>query len=281
MRNYNSLNRKIILGLKKQGYYIVNNFLNNYECNKFKIRLQDMYEKSIHSKNYIDERSGYGQAIIRDVVLKDPKFFLELIDKKLIINVLSLLLKDKFILDGCVGSNSINVGSNHESLVHIDSHLPTKDPEFTSDVVVMYFFDNYKKENGATKIWPRSHLSGIRIQNDPNYKKNIKKKFKYVESNKGSIVFFLGHTWHQIGRNINSESRWGLLCHYKKWWIKPSTDFTKCGKSIFKLLNSKQKELFGFTSISPKFNFKTKNKKLRTLRKIEDISQDYFRAINY
>jgi ectoine hydroxylase-related dioxygenase (phytanoyl-CoA dioxygenase family) len=190
MRNYNSLNKKIILGLKKKGYYIVNNFLNNYECNKFKIRLQDMYEKSIRSKNYIDERSGYGQAIIRDVVLKDPKFFLELIDKKLIINVLSLLLKDKFILDGCVGSNSINVGSNHDSLVHIDSHLPTKDPEFTSDVVVMYFFDNFTKENGATKIWPKSHLSGIRIQNDPNYKKNIKKKFKYVESNKGSIVFF-------------------------------------------------------------------------------------------
>lgn len=281
MKNFNKLSKKIIFGLKKEGYYIVNNFLSNNECDKIKNKLQDMYEELKISKNNVDERSRYGQAIVRDVVLRDPKFFLKLIDKKLIVSVLKGILKDKFIIDNCMGSNSINVDINHSSLVHIDSHLPTKDPEFTSDVVVMYCFDNFRKENGATKIWPKSHLSGIRIQNDINYKKNIKKKFKYVESNKGSIVFFLGQTWHQIGKNINSDSRWGLLCHYKKWWIKPSTDFTKCGKTIFRMLNSVQKELFGFTSISPKFNFKKKNRKLKTLRKIENLNQDYFRAISY
>jgi hypothetical protein len=42
--------------------------------------------------------------------------------------------------------------------------------------------------------------------------------------------------------------------------MKPSTDFTSCGKKIFKKLNSKQKQLFGFTSMSPKFNFLKKKK---------------------
>ena len=53
------------------------------------------------------------------------------------------------------------------------------------------------------------------------------------------------------------------------------------GRKIFNMLNSRQKELFGFTSISPKFNFKKKNRKLKTLRKIENLNKDYFRVISY
>ena len=43
--------------------------------------------------------------------------------------------------------------------------------------------------------------------------------------------------------------------------MKSSTDFTKCGPKIFKLLTNKQKELFGFTSISPNLIFQKKPKK--------------------
>ena len=141
--------------------------------------------------------------------------------------------------------------------------------------------DEFTKKNGATKIWPKSHLSGIRIQNDKDYKKRIKSNFKYMEASRGSIIIFLGQTWHKIGENINSKRRWSVLCHYKRWWIKPSTDWTKCGPKIFKLLNKRQKELFGFTSISPRFNFKKQSRSLKTLRKISSLSQNYYKTIRY
>ena len=281
MNNLNTISKKISKKLKKEGYCVVDGFLSDKKCNKIKSKLVHIANGLKNNKYNIDERSKYGQVVVRDVVLRDPKEFLPLLDKKIILNVLDNIFNDKFILDNCMGSNSVNVDTNHSSLVHIDSHLPTKDPSLTSDVVVMYCFDNFKKENGATKIWPGSHLSGIRIQNDRNYKKNIKKKFKYVKSKKGAIIFFLGQSWHQIGKNITPDSRWGLLCHYKRWWIKPATDFTKCGKSIFKQLTSKQKELFGFTSISPSFNFKKKIRTLKTLRKIKSLSKTYAKAIRY
>ena len=35
----------------------------------------------------------------------------------------------------------------------------------TTDVVILICLDDFSKENGSTKIWPRSHLSGIRAQN--------------------------------------------------------------------------------------------------------------------
>jgi hypothetical protein len=47
------LSKKIIFGLKKGGYYIVNNFLSNKECDKIKNKLQDMYEELKISKNKV------------------------------------------------------------------------------------------------------------------------------------------------------------------------------------------------------------------------------------
>ena len=57
----------------------------------------------------------------------------------------------------------------------MDLHLPCNSPENTSDIVICYCLNNFTKENGATKIWPKSHLSSTRIQNDKNYNKKIKK----------------------------------------------------------------------------------------------------------
>ena len=282
MKKNNSISSKgIINQLNTNGYCIVNSFIDDKKCYRLKNIIQMLSSKLQANKNYQDERTKQGQVIVRDIQLRSPENFLSLIDQKLIMDVLKKLFNDKFILDNCMASNSINVNKHHSSLVHIDSHLPSKNIELTSDVVVMYCFDDFKKQNGATKVWPKSHLSGVRIQDDKDYKKKIRKKYKYVEAKKGSIVFFLGQTWHQIGINSSNQSRWGLLCHYKRWWIKPSTDFTKCGNKIFKKLNLKQKELFGFNSISPSFNFISKTRNLKTLRNIKKISNEYYKVISY
>ena len=266
--------------LNKSGYCIVKNVLNPRICIQYASVLEKVAKKLKLNLNYKDELSKYGQVVIRDLVLRDPKNFLKLIDINLVSEVLKKVLKDKFILDNCMASNSTSVKRNYKALVHIDSHIPSSEIKNTSDVVVLFCLDNFTKKNGATKIWPGSHLSGVRIQNEKKYLIR-KKKFKFVEAPRGSVVFFLGQTWHQIGKNQDDASRWGILCHYKRWWIKPSTDFTKCGPKVFKMLNNKQKELFGFNSISPKFNFKKQIKQLKTLRKISNIGKDYLKTLSY
>ena len=266
--------------LNKYGYCIIENILNKKECFDYLDSIEKLRKLLNKNKYHEDELTNFGQVIIRDLVLRDPKTFLKLIDKKIVNQTLKKIFNDKFILDNCMASNSIKEIENYKSLAHIDSHLATTQTINTSDIVVLFCLDNFTKENGCTKIWPGSHLTGIRIQNE---KQNLikKKKFKYVEAKRGSIVFFLGQTWHQIGQNKNNLSRWGVLCHYKRWWIKPSTDFTKCGPKIFKMLNNHQKELFGFNSISPKFNFKKKIRNLKTLRKVENLSKDYLKVLTY
>ena len=272
---------KIIKDLFKNGYYVINDVLDIKECDAIIKNLKKLKKETLNNKNFFDEASKKGQLIIRDLPLRDPKNYLKLIDNKIIIKILDAIFKETFILDNCQVSSTSNVGKKFYSLAHIDSHVACKLPHDTSDVVACYCLDEFTKKNGTTKIWPKSHMSGIRIQNDKNYSKRVKKKFKYVEAKKGSVILFLGQTWHQIGKNSSPKERWGILCHYKRWWIKPATDWTKCGVKIFKLLNKKQKELFGFTSISPKFDFVKKNSALKTLRKLKKLSSNYNKIINF
>ena len=52
-------------------------------------------------------------------------------------------------------------------------------------------------------------------------------------------------------------------------------------EDIFFLDINKQKELFGFSSISPKFNFKKQIRQLKTLRIISNIEKDYLKLLSY
>ena len=272
--------KQIIKKLDNSGYCIVENVLPKKSCNNIKLSIENTFAKIKLNKHFKDELSKQGQVVIRDLILLEPKSFLPLLNLSLIHKVLPAIFNDKYILDNFMASNSIKTKNKYKALVHIDSHLPSKELKNTSDVVVLLCLDEFTKENGCTKIWPGSHKSGVRIQNEKK-KLSKKKSFKYVEAPKGSVVFFLGQSWHQIGKNINNNSRWGILIHFKRWWIKPSTDFTKCGPKIFKVLNKKQKELLGFTSISPKFNFKIQTKELKTLRKYSSLGSNYFKIIKY
>lgn len=276
-KNY-SVN-KIKKYLFKDGYCKIDEFLPNKYCENLIKELIKEKLKLEKNKLYKDEASRKGQLIIRDLVLRNPKIFLNLIDLKIITQVLDSVFNEEYILDNCMASNTVNIKQKYKKIVHIDSHIPVTNPLHTLDLVVMICLNDFNKYNGSTIVWPKSHLSGIRIQNK---KINInKKKFKIINAKKGSLVFFLGQTWHSIGKNLNKKDRWGILIHYKRWWIKPQTNFTKCGHKIFKMLNNKQKRILGFNSISPEFNFKTGTREVRTLRKISSVSKKYSKATRF
>ena len=159
---------KIIKDLFKNGYYVINDVLDIKECDAIIKNLKKLKKETLNNKNFFDEASKKGQLIIRDLPLRDPKNYLKLIDNKIIIKILDAIFKETFILDNCQVSSTSNVGKKFYSLAHIDSHVACKLPHDTSDVVACYCLDEFTKKNGTTKIWPKSHMSGIRIQNDKN-----------------------------------------------------------------------------------------------------------------
>ena len=107
-----------------------------------------------------------------------------------------------------------------------------------------------------------------------------KTKLKLIEKNHDSTKSLAesiknGQTWHQIRDNKNEKRRWGILSHYKRWWIKPSLDYTKCGSSIYNKLNDDQKILLGFASRPPSHG----SGRLKTLMNVNKLPDDYDTAL--
>ena len=241
-----------------------------------KSKLKLIKEKSLITKT-LSKSIKNGQTFIRNVILDKPELFMPLIDLKPIMLVLERIFKDIFILDGLGISKSHKITKKKFTRTppHVDSHIVSPSKNHILDIVACICLDDFTKFNGATKVWPKSHKSGVLIHKDPKYKNKIPSGAIDLQCLKGDIFFFTGQTWHQIGENKNNKRRWGVLSHYKRWWIKPSIDYTKCGKNIFKKLNDMQKILLGFTSRTPS----PQSGRLKTILDISNLSDDYDKAI--
>ena len=78
----------------------INGETNPKECNKLIVDIERVYEKEKKKPFYFDELTNKGQIIIRDLIFKKPKTFLNIIDKKFVMNLLSNIFKD--VLDQIV-----------------------------------------------------------------------------------------------------------------------------------------------------------------------------------
>ncbi|MBL77141.1 MAG: hypothetical protein CL763_09685 [Chloroflexi bacterium] len=252
----------ILKHLEKYGYAVQENVISSKECSKMSKALDSLKIKKEKNGSLLSTSS---QTVIKNVHLEQPEVFLKKISLPKVMDTVSKVLQDEFILSNFNASLSGKTGG---SRVHIDSRVPINDFKSTLQIVATLCIDDFTIKNGSTIVWPYTHTSG----KDP---KHVKTKSPYrglqVNVPKGSIIYVLGQTWHDVGPNLNDQKRWGIIAYYSRWWIKPTFDFTKCGKKIFNKLNKKQKQLMGFTSIPPT----NKENRTKTLIPVNKIPKNY------
>lgn len=81
-------------------------------------------------------------------------------------------------------------------------------------VNVMWPFTDYRADNGATLVWPKSHGAAALAAaptGDP----------VVAEMRPGSALVFLGSTLHGAGGNESSDIRRGMIVSYCLGWLKP------------------------------------------------------------
>lgn len=181
---------------------------------------------------------------------KRNKIFCDLISDIQLEKILKPNLNDKYyrflphrlpnyILGGFNGRSS-----GYKLDLHIDSIIPFKGNN-PSSYVVLFVLEKMNKDNGATIVVPRSHLSG-------KYSDRSNKNFKVISALPGDVLILDSRTWHGTTENSTNNSRWLINAVFTGWWIKQQIDFTKSiPKKILKKLSNKQKQLLGFCSIPP------------------------------
>jgi len=80
-------------------------------------------------------------------------------------------------------------------------------------VNVMWAFTPYRRENGATRVWPESHGRRALLE-VPQASEEV------PEFGPGDALLMLGSTLHAAGENASREVRRGMIAGYSLGWLK-------------------------------------------------------------
>jgi ectoine hydroxylase-related dioxygenase (phytanoyl-CoA dioxygenase family) len=108
----------------------------------------------------------------------------------------------------------INPGERAQVLHHDDAvtRLPRPRPPVTAATMIV--LDDYTELNGATRVIPGSHRWGsVRVGEEH--------EAVPVTCPRGSVIYFLGTTWHSGGANRSQRPRYAATIQYCQPYIRP------------------------------------------------------------
>ena len=133
---------------------------------------------------------------------------------------------DDILLDHCVNYRigsltaiEIHPGETDQYL-HVDDGIyPVRMPRMQLQISAMWALEDFTEENGATHVALGSHLdsnmnryNSVEMQHQDNTVQAVMPK--------GSVLFYLGNTWHGGGGNRTDKPRAGLINTYALGWLR-------------------------------------------------------------
>ena len=173
------------------------------------------------------------------MLLNCSDVFFDLIDQPLALELATGLLGPDFLLSSITAN--IATPSNKPQQLHADQgYLP--EPWLRAEAAnFVWALDDFTETNGATRVVPGSHKSGIaptqkEVQTEP------------IIAPSGSLICLDGRVWHGTGENTTSnELRRAIFAYYCRPYIRQQENFSRSLKADLRAtLSSQQRQLLGF-----------------------------------
>lgn len=197
--------------VQKNGYVVIENLLNASELELIRTSAAPLLNKS--------GRNNFEGVKTQRVynVLEQTRAIDSLAVHPRITGLLSRLFQPNYLLSQ---AQIINIlpGEAAQPLHFDDGFYPVPRPRKPFGAATVWAIDEFTEENGATVLIPESHLYGQEIITD--HSKTIPAAMPT-----GSVVFFLGTTWHGGGSNQSSAPRLAATCQYCEPWLRPQENF--------------------------------------------------------
>ena len=167
------------------------------------------------------ENDFNGYATLRiGSVLKDCPTTAELIGHPRVLEV-----ADAVLLPNCtnyrIGSTTaieVCPGEHDQPLHRDDVIYPMDIPGVQLQIGTNWALDEFTRENGATRVVPDSHRwDRTRPPRDGD-------TVVQAVMSKGSVLVYLGTTWHGGGANRTDRARLGLVNTYSLGWLRQETN---------------------------------------------------------
>lgn len=205
------VNKQHIKDLKKNGYVIIENLIDDAQTEKVAKELDHWFDKTPACKG-----DFYGQGTTTrfgSLLSKAPS------TQDLVLAPELTSLVDAFLSEHCdwyqlslSQAVRIHPGAPMQP-VHKDELMWPHDKNYEWMINVIWAIDDFKEENGATRLWPAYTDNG----GDFEYKMGDS---IVAEMPKGSVLMFLGSTRHCGGANMSLAGRTAIIFSYALGWLK-------------------------------------------------------------
>lgn len=175
-----------------------------------------------------------------------------LVEHPLVLALLDQIFQPNYLLSQLQVIN-VMPGEVRQPLHHDDGFYPIARPRKPFGAALIWALDDFTYENGATLVYPKSHLWG----DVPPSEIDVSNMIPAVMPS-GSAVFFLGTTWHCAGANVTDKPRLAATTQYCEPWARQQENYSlaisrerakQCSETVQKLLGySMQFPFIGFVN---------------------------------
>jgi hypothetical protein len=225
--------------LDEDGYAIVESVLTRDEAHAIGAELRRLLDGVPGGRNFFEGFKTrrlyalYGKTRVLDALTVHP----------LVLGALEHVLGPHFQLSGPTG---IEIGPGEvEQVLHRDDDIyPVARPHPQLVTNVMWAFDDFTIENGATRLVRGSQHTLLPPPDDT--------PVAYAEMPAGSVMMYIGSLWHGGGANRTDKPRLGAAIEYVVSWLRQQETQLLCvPPDVARTLPKRMRELLGYNIYPP------------------------------
>lgn len=238
--------------LMQDGYVIIENLISKEDCARIKNECLQLLDKT--GRNPFE---GLNTQRLYNVLSKTRSTDM-LAEHPRILGLMDKLFKPGFLLSQ---SQIINILPNEEpqGLHTDDAFYRIPRPRQPLGAATVWAIDDFTEDNGATAIVPKSqHWDDARLA--------IYDEAIPAVMPAGSVVFFLGTTWHGGGRNTSSQARFAVTHQYCEAYMRQQENYLlELSKDTVRSMSPTMQALVGYSVFPPFMGMVEGMHPLRTL----------------
>jgi hypothetical protein len=223
-----------------QGYVILKGLLTDQVRERAERALRDVLGPTGRN-NFEGFKTQRAYALLAKTRALDP-----LVAHPQILGLLKARLHAQPLLSACL---AINIGPDETpQMPHADDGFyPDMRPDARHGLSVIWAFDPFTAENGATRAWPGSHLwPAGRSPSDTDV-------WRPAIMEPGDALVFHGGLWHAGGENRTHAGRLALTAQYCAPWLRTQENMSLAvPPAIVRTLDPPLRSLLGY-QIHPPF----------------------------
>lgn len=231
--------------VERDGYVIIENLISAELLAEIKQSLIPKFEYDSGRNNFEGFKTQRLYAFFEKSLVCNP-----LVDHPLILGCLDRIFEPNYLLSQLQAIN-ILPGEAQQPFHHDDLFYRVPRPRRALGAATIWAIDAFTEENGATVVFPKSHLWGERQPGDDDAKDIVP-----VVMPAGSVVFFLGTLWHAGGANRSNAARLCVSAQYCEPWCRTQENYSlSLSRETVKQCSEPIQRMLGYSIHGPFMGF--------------------------